>query len=133
MAPQPLTGTMTFLEGEDPKLFPMLLCELLAEHQPAGPTQEILVLKMAEHLWQADRASRLLAQALELNTHQDNAKQVALMLRYKSASDRSFHQALNQLRKLKKEMPQPEIGSVSQNAAQPPPPLAEAPRTAHLT
>jgi hypothetical protein len=118
---------------------------------------------MAEHLWQADRASRLLAQALELNTHQDNAKQVALMLRYKSASDRSFHQALNQLRKLKKEMPQPEIGSVSQNAAQPasapaktapqpqptdppkqngfvsqntpqpPPPLAEAPRTAHLT
>jgi hypothetical protein len=108
-----LASGVLFLEGDDPALFNTLLCELVADHRPVGMTEEILVFKLAEQIWFGDRASRLLTQALDRNTREDNAKQVSLMLRYKTSADRGFHQTLNQLLKLKKERPQPEIGSVS--------------------
>jgi uncharacterized protein YchJ len=112
-----LASGVLFLEGEDPALFSRLVHELIADLRPAGLTQEVLVLKMAEALWLSDRAAGLLTRALELNTREDNAKQVALMLRYKTASDRGFQQALSQFLKLKKERPQSDNGFVSQNAA----------------
>jgi uncharacterized protein YecA (UPF0149 family) len=108
------TGVL-FIEGEDPQDYELLLKDLLAEHQPATATETALVLKMAQQLWFTQRATRLLQQAVELNTIQDNAKQVALMLRYQTAADRSFYKALDELRKLQKEKRSSTIGFVSKS------------------
>ena len=108
------TGVL-FIEGENPQDYELLLNDLLAEHQPATATETALVLRMAQQLWLTQRATRLLQQAVELNTAQDNAKQVALMLRYQTAADRSFYKALDELRKLQKERYSSTIGFVSKS------------------
>jgi hypothetical protein len=125
-----LAGGVLFIEGEDPNLFHILVHELVAEHRPVGMTEEVLVFKLAEQLWFGTRANRLLTQALDRNAREDNSKQVALMLRYKTSTDRGFSQALTQLLKLKKERPNRPIGFVSQRvqaAAAPPPAPAPTP------
>jgi hypothetical protein len=157
-----LAGGVLFLENEDPKLFNILLHELAAGHRPVGISEELLVFKMAEYIWFGERAGRLLTQALDRNTREDNTKQVSLMLRYKNSNDRGFHQALTQLLKLQKdrpkqespkkdtpktdtpkaespkpEAPKPAIGSVSQNTEVPIGFVSQnqpiAPRTTHKT
>ena len=125
-----LAGRVLFIEGEDPAEFQLLFHELSADHRPANLTEEALVYKMTEAFWFGRRAAQLLASALDLNTQQDNSRQVSLMLRYHTSADRAFFRSLHELRKLRKETPNPAIGSVSQNAPTPPPP-APPPGPAH--
>src|ERR1700683_695317 len=103
-------------ESEAKAEFEQLHADLREEHQPVGPTEDILVYKMAENFFAANRAQVLLAERLDFNDHEDDSKQVSLMLRYHAAADRGFYRALNELRKLQSERRNAEIGSVSQPA-----------------
>ena len=113
-----------------------LLADLNEEYQPQGPTEEILVYKMAEQFWLTNRASWALAEATRNNLHCDEEeepgtqRQLALYLRYYTTADRAFNKNLADLRKLQKERRQREaeeaIGSVSQNA-EPPQPKPDSP------
>src|SRR5579871_2201013 len=99
-----------FLEGEDPDEFDVLLADFMNEHQPSTPTEQVLVEKMAHHHWITLRALRLQAeQAHEFQLH-GNEGSLALVIRYQTASERSFYRALNELQKLRKHAPKPEIG-----------------------
>src|SRR5579863_4918418 len=51
-------------KGEDSH---QLLAALREEHQPVGPTEEILVYKMAEHFFYGIRAAYLLSEQLDSN------------------------------------------------------------------
>jgi len=90
-------------ESELASEFALLLEDLREEHQPNGPTEDILVFKMAESFFFANRAAVFLAERLTFNKDDNDAKQVALMLRYHSTYDRAFGRHLNDLRKLQKE------------------------------
>jgi hypothetical protein len=127
-----------------------LLDALREEFQPVGPNEEILVYKMAEHFFYSKRAAYLLAEQLDSNdTGDDNAREIGLMMRYHTASDRGYYRALTELRKIQNERrcphvqpdtttypsndpnpmsPNRSIGSVSQpvkTATTEPPPSAE--------
>jgi hypothetical protein len=110
-----LCSGVALQSDEDPEEFETLHADLRAEHQPDGPTEDILVYKMAESFWFSWRASILLAERLDFNDGEDDSKQVSLMLRYHTTADRSFLRHLNELRKLQKERRLEEIGIVSQN------------------
>jgi len=119
-----LCANVALQSDEDPEEFETLHADLRTEHQPEGPTEDILVYKMAESFWFSWRASILLAERLDFNDAEDDSKQVSLMLRYHTTADRSFLRHLNELRKLQKERRLEEIGSVSQNAESQPEPVA---------
>jgi hypothetical protein len=87
-----------------------LLDALREEYQPLGPTEEILVYKMAEHFFYAKRAAYLLSEQLDSNDHGDNnAREIGLMMRYHAASDRGYYRALTELRKVQKERRCPRV------------------------
>ena len=88
-----------------------MLAELVDEHQPATPTERLLLEKMAEHFWLGQRA--LLLQEMVLTSHtplSERKSELALFLRYQTTHDRAFHKALNDLLKLKAERRKAEIG-----------------------
>ena len=119
--------------------FKLLLEDLREEHQPNGPTEDILVYKMAQSVFFTDRASVLLADKLNSNDHPDALPHISLMLRYHTTADRAFARHLNDLRKLQKERrqeeempeaeaPAQEIGFVSQDPEPVPPQAPVEPR-----
>jgi hypothetical protein len=109
-----LCSGIALMSNEKSEDFASLLADLRHEHQPDGPTEDILVYKMAQSFFFANRAQFLLADRLGDPSKEDNSKQVALMLRYHTTSDRAFNKHLNDLRKLQKEHRKEEIGFVSQ-------------------
>jgi hypothetical protein len=117
-----LCSRTALLSTEEQKEFDLLLEDLRAEHQPEGPTEEILVFKMADAFFTSQRANILLtSQLADQKEGKDNSKQVALMLRYFTSADRAFSRHLNDLRKLQKERRLEDIGFVSQNDSAEPP------------
>ncbi|MGA8028611.1 MAG: hypothetical protein WB992_15820 [Bryobacteraceae bacterium] len=115
------------IPGEDPAAFDALLHDLLEEHQPANPTEELLVKEMAQSYWLTQRALRFQNRCFTENGVDE--KRLALYLRYQTTHDRAFHKALTTLIKLRKEparrfvsqaanKPGPQHGFASQN---PPP------------
>jgi predicted S18 family serine protease len=132
-----LCSTIPGLYAEDADATKALLADLMQEHQPQGPTEEILVYKMAEQFRLTKRASYYLAMHTDASQDGDNTKQIALFLRYYTAADRAFNRNLNELRKIQKERRQQEaetpIGSVPQNVEPAPAPdLPTAPQPAPL-
>ena len=115
------------LDDDDTNEVELLLADLMDEYQPQGPTEEILVYKMAEQFWLTKRASYYLAEHSNYNVGDDDSKQVALYLRYYTLADRAFNRNLAdllKLRKLRSQQVQPEpvaaeIGSVSQKTESP--------------
>ena len=89
------------IPGEDREDFEALLNDLVAEHAPATPTEEMLVQQMAQSWWLMHRALRIQNQAF-LETWCD-MKKLALFLRYQTTYERAFYRALNSLKKLQKE------------------------------
>src|SRR4030088_121975 len=65
---------------------------------------------MAHAWWLKTRAIAL------QNRYLEDEKMLALYLRYQAAHERAYYRALAELRKLKKERPEPSTGSVSQEA-----------------
>ncbi len=93
-----LASGRLIIPGEDPAQFDALLRDLLAEHQPASPTESVLVRQMAESYWLMQRALRLQNEAFT-ETGVD-AQKLALFLRYQTTHERAFYKALNLLLKL---------------------------------
>jgi hypothetical protein len=113
------SGAFTVLPWESQDEFDMLLGSLRDEHKPSGLTDAILVDKMAQAIWLSKRAAML--QHATFN-HElpvcDDAKQLALYLRYQTTDERAFHKCLNHLLKLRAEKRKQEIGFESQKHKQ---------------
>jgi hypothetical protein len=107
------------LPNESPEHYQALVDALRAEYQPQTPTEEILVDKMVQHHWLAQRAS--LVQSALLNDNpfaRGREKSLGLMLRYQAHHDRSFQRALHDLLKLRAERRKEQIGFESQKRAE---------------
>ncbi len=107
-----LASGRPLIPGEDPAEFDSLLRALLDEHQPATPTEEILIGEMAQSHWLTQRAIRLQNECFTANGV--NEKQLALFLRYQTTHERAFYKSLNALIRLKKDRARAERGFVSQ-------------------
>ena len=105
------SGTL-IIPGEDQAAFASLLDSLLAEHQPANATEEMLIREMAQSFWLTQRALRLQNECFTEDAV--NEKRLALFLRYYTTHQRAFHKALNTLMRLQKERRRENRGFVSQ-------------------
>lgn len=94
------SGTL-IIPGEDPAAFDSLLESFLAEHQPAGTTEEMLIHEMAQSFWLAQRALRFQNECFTADGV--NEKRLSLFLRYHTTHERAFHKALNTLIRLQKD------------------------------
>jgi hypothetical protein len=110
-----LTGAFLVLPWESREKFEALEQDLIAEHQPATPTESILVGKMAQSYWLQQRAILLQQSAFSFGTlGVDRPQELALYLRYQGTHERAFYKALHELQKLRAEKRKSEIGFVSQ-------------------
>ena len=108
-----LTASTLVLPWENQADFDHLLSELVAEHQPAAITEQILVREMAENYWRLLRARnqehRLLSQSPLMLDGEDPdleltfEKRLRLAERYVTRFERAFHKCLSLLRTLQKE------------------------------
>ena len=108
-------GTFRLLTTEDPEAFQTLKQSLLNDHQPTSETETILVIKMAESHWLAERAQRL----QDTCTHPDTGavtdeKRFALYLRYYKTHENVFQTCLKDLIQLRTEKRKAEIGFEAQ-------------------
>ena len=121
-----------FVQGEDPAEFNLLLDDLISEHQPATPTEQILVEQMAHHHWINLRATRLqdsiVASYLKTGL---TPVQLGLFIRYQTSAERSFHKAHTELLKVQKQRQSSQIGFESKKPEvapeAPPPPEPKTP------
>jgi hypothetical protein len=108
-------GVFRLLPMEDRTRFEALKTELADEHQPATPTEAILVNSMAESLWLSQRAQRLQETCVDYLTGQiTDPKLFSLYLRYQTTHTRVFHKSLNDLVKLRVEKRRAEFGFEAQ-------------------
>jgi hypothetical protein len=119
-----LASGRLIIPGEDREDFEALLNDLVAEHTPATPTEEMLVQQMAQSWWLMHRAIRIQNQAF-LETWCD-MKKLALFLRYQTTYERAFYRAFNSLKKLQKERLAAAREFVSQNRTTAPTPSVGA-------
>jgi hypothetical protein len=63
--PQGVCGQFTVLPTESQEEFDSLVASLVEEHQPATPTEAMLVDMLAQHFWVSRRAQRLQDASLE--------------------------------------------------------------------
>ena len=120
-----------FVKGEDPAVFNLLLDDLISEHQPATPTEQILVEQMAHHHWINLRATRL--QDHEIACHLQigmTPAKLGLFIRYQTSAERSFHKAHTELLKAQKQRQNSKIGFESKKPeVAPEPPAKSEPET----
>ncbi|MBV9498723.1 MAG: hypothetical protein JO138_05080 [Acidobacteriaceae bacterium] len=109
-----LAGRFVILPHEDKHEFQELYFSLKAEHRPSTPTEHLLVERMAEHWWLAQRALCLQQLCFEESETCQDPKQLALYLRYQTTHDRGFHKCLSELLRLRAQKRKVEIGFVSQ-------------------
>jgi hypothetical protein len=99
------------LGGEDQSAFDALLNSLTGEHQPASPSESILVLRMAHHEWLYQRALRLQENCFDPETGEvADAKMFSLYMRYVSQHERGFSRCLNELARHRKDRQNLAIG-----------------------
>jgi type I site-specific restriction endonuclease len=109
-------GSFHLLDCENEHEFAALLSSLRHEHKPSTPTENILVDKMAQHFWLAQRAQYLqdLAMSDPGRSSAASQKEFALYLRYQTINERAFHTCLSQLLRLRAERRKTEKEAVSQ-------------------
>ncbi|MGI9071115.1 MAG: hypothetical protein ACR2JB_07295 [Bryobacteraceae bacterium] len=107
-----LASSQLIIPGENRADFDTLLAGLLAEHQPATPTEELLVHQIAQSWWLTQRAFRF--QNDSFTAEGVDNKRLSLFLRYQTTHERAFHKALSVLIRLKKDRVR---GFVSQASA----------------
>jgi hypothetical protein len=120
-----LSTGQIIIPGENPAEFEALLADLLADHQPANASEELLVKEMAQSHWLTQRAIRLQNDCFTADGI--DAKQLALFLRYQTTHQRAFHKALAALlaaQKTRRKERKEQIGFVSQNRPTQPPTAA---------
>jgi hypothetical protein len=115
-----LTGTsFTVMPWESQPDFDALRDALRNEHQPATPTEQLLVDGMAQYHWLCNRAMTLQQDCFDAETRQiKDQKLFALYLRYETTHQRAFHKCLNDLLKLRAEKPKQQIGFESHRRQQ---------------
>jgi hypothetical protein len=115
------SNTADLIPEEDPEEFKALLADLMAEYQPATPTEQILVERMCQNQWLSGRAFRFQNNVINICiARQVNIpKDLALFIRYQNGAERNFHRAHADLLNAQKERKKSEIGFESQNADQP--------------
>jgi len=128
-----LTAKETVLPGEDHKEFEQFRQAFLDEHQPASPTEAVLVNQIAMSAWRLRRAQRLETDIYnirlddleeEFEDSHDNYEQqdrnayvfhddcggpraFAALSRYESSHERAFYRALREIRRRPPRDPQP--------------------------
>ncbi len=86
-----------------------------SEHQPATPTEKLLVDNMAQHYWLMQRAISLQGLSFKLEgPHCDSPEDLALYIRYQTTHERAFHKCLRELAKLRAERKLEKVGFESQ-------------------
>jgi hypothetical protein len=93
------------LPNEKQEIFDALLAELREEHQPCSITEELLVLRMAQHHWLSNRARNLVQAAIDADDipFKELIPEVNLWMRYETSNQRAFHKCLSDLLKLNAE------------------------------
>jgi hypothetical protein len=109
-----LTGRFVILNWEKAAEFAELAQALRDEHQPATPTEVLLIEAMAQHYWLRQRAMRLQEGTMSDVPRCARPEELALYLRYQTTHERAFHRCLNQLLKLRAEKRKAENGFESQ-------------------
>jgi len=108
------TANSPIIPGEDSDEFDALVNGLIAEYQPAIDTEQILVEKMATHQWLSLRALRLQSHVFKVQVLKDRdftiSKNLGLLIRYHTSSDRAFLRMHTELVKAQKERKKSEIG-----------------------
>ena len=113
------TGAFRVLPWESQDDYSALQLVLEKEHQPATPTEELLVESMAQSYWLRKRALVLQNTCFTGESPDSvNEKELALYIRYQNTHDRAFHRSLNDLLKLRAEKRKQEIGFESQKQKQ---------------
>jgi hypothetical protein len=125
-----LCGRFRVLECEDAQKFDNLLTQFRHDLKPADSIEDELVLKMARHTWQSNRAVRL-QQACFLVQPVDAPEQTTtgtdgvavrtdleLYVRYQVQNDRAFQRAAKELRDYRKEKRLLEIGFAREKRAE---------------
>lgn len=115
-----LTGSsFSVLPWEDEADFHTLHSALQAQLEPRGPFERLIVEKMAQHQWLAQRALVLQETCFDPEAPgTENDKKLALYLRYQTTHDRAYHKYFDQLMKFRAERRRAEIGFESQKADQ---------------
>lgn len=98
---QGLAAGTLIIHGEDQTAFDALLNDLLAEHQPANTTEEMLIHEIAQSFWLVQRALRFQNECFTDDGVDE--KRLALFLRYQTTHERAFHKALSTLMRLQKD------------------------------
>ncbi len=110
-----LTGTFMIMFWEHREDFEQLAADLRSEHQPATPTEKLLVDNMAQHYWLMQRALSLQGLSFDGQTpHCEEPDDLALFLRYQTTHERAFYKCLRELVKLRAERKTAEVGFESQ-------------------
>jgi low affinity Fe/Cu permease len=113
------TGAFRVLPWESQDDYSALQLVLEKEHQPATPSEELLVESMAQSYWLRKRALVLQNTCFTGESPDSvNEKELALYIRYQNTHDRAFHRSLNDLLKLRAEKRKQEIGFESQKQKQ---------------
>ena len=109
------TANFKVLDWENQEEFTSLLTNFCVEHQPASPFELVLVQKMAQHFWLAQRALILQEQCFRPDLAMQEAdRKLALYLRYQATQERAFGKCADELRKSRNEKRKQEIGFESQ-------------------
>ncbi len=87
------------IPGEDRAAFDALLNDVLEEHRPANPTEDLLINEMAQAYWLVQRAIHFQNQCFTESGVDE--KRLSLFLRYQTTHDRRFHKALDTLIRMK--------------------------------
>ena len=123
----------TIIPGENPEEFRALVADLMAEHQPATDTEQILVERMALNQWLTLRAFSLQGEAFLFHSLSGDKygipKDLGILIRYQTSAERAFHKAHNELVKTRKERKKSEIGFEPQNPGESANPPAAQPKT----
>jgi hypothetical protein len=134
-----LCAPAILMDCEDEDQFNEMVDNLLEEWRPATTTEKMVFCKMVEQFWLSRRATTQLSESTDYLTGKDgdeeDAKRVALMLRYNQTAMQGYFRAMNELIKLQKNRRQiqqnqseePEIGFVSQSDPEPAPEIVQPP------
>ena len=118
-----LASGVLIIPGEDPTEFESLLEALLAEHQPANATEQMLIHEIAQSWWLTQRAIRLQNECFTDAGVDDertrcgtpgpfrpgsplvrvDEKRLSLFLRHQTTHERAFQKALGTLTRLQKD------------------------------
>ena len=106
------------LPGELPENFDRVKAEFEREHQPATPTESVLVERMVQHYWLVQRCIAIQTGVMANMIDDHGFTAIDIYARYETHHQRQFDKALAMLLKLRAETRKAEIGFVSQKAAE---------------